>query len=206
MKLRQYIFGKGTSVTSAPASEPLTATEAKNWLKIGYSSDDDIVTSLIKAARVQVENRTNLKLFTQTVTEVYDQWPDSDEQYNQYGGFSLSWWPVQSVTSVAYIDEDGTSQPITSTNYIVDVVSRPARIAPADGYTFPSVDFRPKAITVTYVAGYAATASIPDDLKVAMYKLIGEWYDNRADEVHRMPTAVDALLSDYRLEVYPKIA
>jgi len=200
--IRQFHFGESSAVTSGPASEPLTATEVKNWLKVTGTSEDDLISSLIAAARKQVEHYTNLKLFTQTIAEYWDEWPYSDELKNRFGGLSLSWGPVQSVSSVQYTDEDGDTQTFSSSNYTTDLTARPARIAPGFDDVWPTARLEPNSIRVMYVAGYSDTADIPDDIKTAMRLMITHWYDNRTDSVRQLPMASECLLRPYKLGVY----
>src|SRR5262245_55104347 len=61
----------------APVSEPLSLTEAKNYLRVEHSADDALIASLIAAARTQVEARTRRALITQTWRIVLDRWPVS---------------------------------------------------------------------------------------------------------------------------------
>lgn len=201
-QLRQFEFGQGFSVTSAPASEPLTATVVKNWLKVDFTTDDTLITSLIQAAREVVEEYTGLKLFTQTVAEKWDEWPAGDDLYNRFSGLSLSCFPVQSITSITYVDGAGSSQTLSSTLYDTDLVSRPCRIAPDYDDTWPTTLLEMNAITVTYVAGYAATTDIPEAIKTAMLLMIAQWYDNRTDSVRKMPMASESLLRPYKLMVH----
>jgi uncharacterized phiE125 gp8 family phage protein len=42
-------------VITAPTITPLTLSEAKNYLKIDVSTDDDLITDLIKGATEHVE-------------------------------------------------------------------------------------------------------------------------------------------------------
>jgi hypothetical protein len=87
--------------------------------------------------------------------------------------------PVQSVTSVVYVDTAGVSQTlVVTTDYVVDTSAEPARIYPAYGCSWPSARSQPNAITVTYVAGYGlAGANVPEPLLDAMYLLIGDGYE-----------------------------
>nr|MBP6771228.1 head-tail connector protein [Reyranella sp.] len=45
-------------VVTAPAIEPITLTEAKLHCKVDLSTDDDLITALIVAAREEIERRT----------------------------------------------------------------------------------------------------------------------------------------------------
>jgi hypothetical protein len=60
-----------------------------------------------------------------------------------------------SVESLTYVANDGvTVNTIPAQNYIVDVTSEPARIAPRPGYTWPyQQNYIPGQISITYVAG-----------------------------------------------------
>jgi uncharacterized phiE125 gp8 family phage protein len=201
-KVRQFNFGEGLVVNVQPGTEPLTVSEVKNWIKVDHSADDTLIESLIKAARLSAENYTGIKLFTQTIVETWDSAPIADHTYNQFSGISLSTWPVQSISSVQYSDEDGVNQTWSSGNYMVDLNSYPCRISPNFDTSWPTLQFTMKAITVTYIAGYSSVDNIPDDIKTAMYLMITSWYDNRTDSIKKMPTASESLLNPYKLHVH----
>ena len=160
------------TVTSGPASEPLTTSEAKNWLKVDASTDDTLIDSLIKAARIYAERYTGRALYTQTIKEYYDCWDSV---------LRLSFSPVQSITSVKYLDTSGVLQTVDSSDYTTDLISRPARIAPNPDYSWPTLGAYPNAVEVTYVAGATTTGAIPDTIKTAMLLIIAFWYENRED-------------------------
>ena len=160
------------TVTSGPASEPLTTSEVKNWLKVDALTDDTLIDSLIKAARIYAEKYTGRALFTQTIKEYYDYWPEV---------VCLSFAPVQSVASVKYLDTSGTLQTVDGGNYTSDIISRPARIAPNPDYAWPVLGAYPNAVEVTYVAGATTTGAIPETIKTAMLLIIAFLYENRED-------------------------
>lgn len=200
---RQFLFGTGSTVTSAPASEPLEVAFMKDWLKMNdTTADDTIISNLIAAARTYIESHTNLKLFTQTVQEKWDYLPPAEELKNYYGGISLLWFPVQSITSISYVDADGDTQVLAGSAYTADLASRPCRITPAYGSLWPTVRDQMNAITVTYVAGYSSVANIPEAIKTAMQLMITDWYDNRADSVKRLPTAAGLILQEYKPNIH----
>lgn len=59
----------------APAIEPISLNDAKNYLRVDHAADDALITSMISAARIQVESRTRRALMTQTWRVVLDRWP-----------------------------------------------------------------------------------------------------------------------------------
>lgn len=103
----------GYIITSGPAEEPLSTTEAKLHLRVEVSDDDTLIASIINAARVAIENYTGLKLVTQTIVEYFDTFPQS-------GPLNLSFYPVQSLTSITYTDTDGATQTWSSALYDFD--------------------------------------------------------------------------------------
>lgn len=199
---RQFLFGESVEVTAGPASEPVTLQQAKDWLKVDTTADDDLITSLITAARQAAEDYTSTKLFTQTVVEKWDELPYSDAVTNKFGGISLSTWPVQSITSIQYVDDNGDAQTWAASQYIADTSAQPARIMPGYDKQWPTIRFQMAAFTVTYLAGYATVDDIPDTIKTAMQLMITDWYDNRTDSVRTMPMASQMLLKPYKHECY----
>lgn len=65
-------------VVTGPASEPITSTEAKNWLKVDSSADDALISGLIVSARQYAEQYQCTALYTQTILEYYDCFPGAE--------------------------------------------------------------------------------------------------------------------------------
>lgn len=175
-------------VTVPPASEPLSLTEVKTWLKISGSDEDDLLSSLIAAAREAGEKYCGVGFGSQTVTEKF---PDLDQC-----GMALSVSPVIAVSSISYKDTAGDTQTLSTSYYGVDTQRKPGMIYPIPYKLFPLTYDTPDAVTVTYTAGYT---TIPDAVKTAMLLMIADWYDNRTDGVRTMPTASQLLLNPYRV-------
>jgi len=96
-------------ITTAPATEPLTLTDAKLHLKVDTTADDDLITALIAAVRQSVERYCNLGLITQTVTEKYDRFNSN--------GFRLSVSPAIAISAVTYTDSAGATQTLSTDVY-----------------------------------------------------------------------------------------
>jgi len=165
--------------TTDAATEPVTTAELKKHMNItaAFTEDDDYIVTLEKAARYWVEDHTNRGLINQSWTLQMDWWPAD-------GVIRLNRGPVSSVTSVKYEDVDGDTQTLVAgTDYQTDLVSKPARILPEPGATWPTLEAdRANAIEVVFVAGYGATAaSVLEDFKHAIKLLVGHWYEHRED-------------------------
>ena len=183
---------------TGPATEPLTLAEAKLYLKVDSTVEDDLITALIKAARLQVENKTYRMLITQTWDLILDK-KDLNESLIQ-----IYKQPITAISSVKYYDVNNTEQTMSASDYQTEVSSNPAKV---QIITFPQIYDRLGAVTIRFVAGYANAAAVPQDIKQAMYFLIGHLYENRQSvvtgtQVNEMPMSVEYLLEPYRGLVY----
>lgn len=178
-------------LVTGPATEPLTSSEVKLFLKVDVATDDDLITIFIKAARESAENFMGRQLVSATWEEYLDEFPDV---------IDLLPCPVTSVTSIKYYDSDGTLQTLAASVYDADVVSEPARIAEAYGQSWPDTQERLNAVVVRYVAGYS---SIPSTIKAGMLLHIGHLYENRQDvtveKMNELPMGSRYLYDKYRV-------
>lgn len=185
----------GLKLITAPSVEPITLEEARQHLRVTSTSEDALILALVTTARLHAEEISERAFVTQTWDYSLDAFPA--------GIFELPKAPLQSVTSVTYLDTDGASQTLDSSLYKVDAVSDPGRIAPAYGEVWPSTRDEPNAVTVRFVAGYGLAAAVPRPLKQAMLLILGHLYMNREDtvegNVYALPAGSRALLSTYRV-------
>lgn len=161
-------------VASGPASEPITTSEAKTWLKVDSSADDTLISGLITTARQYAEQYQCTALYTQGILEYFDCFP-----YGRQIHLTLS--PIQTVTSIQYKDNNGNTQTLASDQYTVDTASKPCRIRLAPSASWPATGDYPNAVIVTYTAGSATTGAIPQATKDAMALIIAFLYENRED-------------------------
>jgi uncharacterized phiE125 gp8 family phage protein len=158
------------SVITEPSSEPITLAEAKLNLRVTNSLEDALITSLIVAARKWVEGFTWRPLMTQTLQANFD------KKDVQIVDISLNKFPIQSITSIKYIDANGTEQTINSSTYEVDLISPVCRIRLSE---VPTMKDSLNALKIRFVAGYTSSANVPANYKQAMYLIITSLYDNR---------------------------
>jgi uncharacterized phiE125 gp8 family phage protein len=175
-------------IVTAPAAEPISLAEAKNHLRVDYVDDDHLIQSQIIAVREYAETSTNRAFVTQTWKYVLDAFPalpqSSLSWQDNFDQFRIPFPPLQSVTSIVWIDQNGNSNTIPPANYIVDATSEPARVALNVGQIWPADTLQPIAgVQVTFTAGYGAPGRVPESLKQMMKLLLGAWYQNREDVV-----------------------
>ena len=181
---------------TAPTSTVISLAEAKAFLRIDSDYDDDntYITSLINVATRVVEEFTRRRLVTQTFNIFYDEFPPY---------IDLQVGEVASVTHVKYYDTSNVQQTLGASNFDVDTKIRPGRIYESENGDFPDTFERPNAVEVEFVVGGAAS-DVPEPIKMAMYLIIGRYYENRQDVVtgtiaSELPLMVDHLLTPYRL-------
>lgn len=120
------------------------------------------------------------------------------------GAITLPLPPLQSVTSIVYIDDDGDELTLDGGLYqVANKGKYPSHVVPAYGQTWPSTRDMPDAVTVTFVAGYGDGAEdVPGAIRNAGLLMIGDLYEHREAqsvdfEIHPNKTA-DWLLSPFR--------
>ena len=182
-------------VTTAPQTEPVTLVEAKLHLRVDHSADDDLITSLIVAAREYCEHYQNRAYIEQTITARLDSFSKA---------MVLPMPPLISVSSVKYYDSAGDQQTLSSDLYDVDVTSEPGLVTLGYNDSYPTIQAIHHSIEIIYKAGYgSAASSVPETIKAAMKLLIGHLYENRqtvsAITLKEVPMAVKSLLSIDRI-------
>src|SRR5690606_13517289 len=111
-----------STLLTAPAVEPLTLAEAKAWLRVEHDDEDDLIATLITAARAQVEAVTRRALITQHWRLVLDTWPC-------HGRIVVTPAPLQALLAARVFDADGETQEIDAQSFVVDTASAPGVIA-----------------------------------------------------------------------------
>lgn len=149
------------STYTAPVFEPVHLNQAKIWLRLAvtntaaaaYTNEDELLTSIVKAARVVAETETWRALVLQVMDFYLDEWPEGDE-------IQLPSPPLRAVESITYTESDGTVSTFSSADYSVDTDSAPGRVVLGYGETWPSATLAPKnPIKIRFRCGYAAPFS-----------------------------------------------
>lgn len=155
--------------TSLVTNEPLSLTEVKNYLKIDYNTDDDLLSGLIKSVRVQIETELGgINIIRRNMIQ------------KQTGGvefIELLRQPVNSISSIVYFEDfDSTGETITDFRQVNNILYHRDSFfkmgRPADGYV---ITFNAGLIA----DGVNANLSVPTNIKTAMQRVISYLYENR---------------------------
>lgn len=177
-------------LTSGPAVEPVTVSEAKAHLRIDGNAEDALIASLVLTSRLHIEAAVDLALITQSWTLRLDAWPRGD-------CVEIALSPLQAVGAVRVKDTAGVPVTIPATSYLVDLASRPARLV-WNNAARPLPGVRAGGIEIDFTAGFGDTPpSIPAPLKHAVLLLVAHWYEHRdAVEVGALSARVPDVVSD----------
>jgi len=190
-------------LVTPPAVAAISLTDAKGYLRITSTSENDLITRIVAAATGYVESALGRSLISTTWRERLEWFPISC--------ISLQRCPLQSVESIKYYDTDGSEQTWSSDEYLVYTpheIAGSVRLA-AD-YIWPSVQTaRPYPIAVEYIAGYGdAATDVPAALVQAVYMVVDHWYRYRGAFIGQtvnnpIDLAISALLHQQTTGAYP---
>lgn len=156
-------YSSSVRLVVAPSEEPLTFAQAKTFLRIEHTADDDAISRAITAARLAAEQYIRAVLLPQT-WEYSVANPACSKLY-------LPWGPAQSIISIVLTTEDGATSTMNAANYRLSVDGCAVLID-----SFASIE----KMTVRYVAGLANSASqLPASILQGMLHHITVMLENR---------------------------
>ncbi len=166
---------------TAPASEPLTVAEAKQFLRIEHTADDALITQAIRAVREAAEQYVRCALLPQT-------W-----EYTVANPYRcevrLPFGPAQSIASITATDSAGAVSTLAASSYSLSVDGSMVIFV-----TTPSAE----KIAIRYSASIAADAStLPALIKQGMLHHIAAMLEQRDGGV-AMPMQSIACYMPYR--------
>ena len=188
----------GLSLIPPPTLEPVSLAEAKAHLRVDNADDDGLIVGQILAARNWAEAYMRSGIVTQTWDYTTDYgWPVCSVRGVTRYRIELPLHPVQSVTHVKYVDDDGVTQTLSGVLYTLHKFGVGSYIEKAYNADFPSIRSVPDAITVRFVVGYT-TETIPDDIKVGILLKLESLYD-RCEEKSCVLSTAQSMLDPHRL-------
>lgn len=185
---------------TAPTTDPVTLAEVKTRLRLDDSSDDAGVARLIAAATRHAELVCRRAFVTQSWALTLDAFP--------CGSISLPLPPLKTVDEISYVDANGATQVLATTEYLVDNAGMIGLVHRAYQKQWPTTRAQPMAVRVEFTAGYGVAADVPSDLVSALMLMVAHWDQNREPVVigtitSPLPLSVDALLAPYVITGVP---
>lgn len=175
---------------TAPDTEPLTLSEAKENLRIesGFTDDDNLITAMISAARDHVEWYLNRYITAADVYVLVDELPSEGNPL---------YLPIPDLTAVTdafeYTDDNGDEQTFSGTLTL-----------DAQYQTVTPSEFWPSATRSKFTVTVGPPVEFPA-VKQAMQLLVADMYELRTAQIigtiRSDNPAVKMLLNPYRAEL-----
>lgn len=180
-------------VITAVVTEPVTLAQAKLHLRVDSSSDDDLITALISAAREMAEHHADRAFAAATLEAAFDGFPEDDRF------LVLPLGPVASVTSLKYDDAAGSEQTLSTSDYSLSSYGPANTVNLTADAEWPSTEEAAESVRVRYVT----PATCPKAAYAAMLLIIGHLYEHReavaAGTVTEVPMGAKALLDTVKV-------
>jgi len=172
--------GLRVKVVTDAASEPVSTSDMKTYLKVDYSDDDTLIAELVKSARQMVEGYLGRKIGSQTLKAHWTAYPKL---------LRLPYAPIISVANVVKIDDNTSTTLTLNTDYFL--------LGDDDKY----IQFGAKgstALEVNYTAGYT---TVPSPILTAIKRTVAKMYEFRGDDIEESPMdlVTRKLLSPYKV-------
>lgn len=193
------------NTTVEPAEEPITLTEAKVQCEIESAEThwDTYLAGLITCARNSIQSATGRRLVTQTVQYIFDLFP-----YPTYE-IHFPFAPIQSITSVQYLDPNGALTTFGATKWVADIYSFRPKVYLAWAQIWPMQRYIQNGVVITAVAGYGLPSTstpkdVPQNYKACVKMLVAHWFQNRVpitkdSSIQELPYHLKQLIVENRL-------
>lgn len=178
------------TIVTPPASEPVSLAEAKLYLRLDHAHEDELIETLIAAAREAVEAGIGRALITRRVRESLDIW-----RREAANGAVLTLGPVTAVIAVRLIAENGAQSVIDPERYRLEGNrDRPRLVFPPG---LPATLRSAGGIEIEYDCGFAdAAADLPVALRLATLQIVAALYELRQGE-NAIPETARALMRPF---------
>lgn len=164
------------TTSTQPADDVISLGEMKDFLRVDHDDEDSLILSLVMAATEYAQSYTNRQFVNATLKQYLDGFPHDDDR------IVLPRVPVVSVTSIQYTDEDGDTQTVSSSNYVVSIPDNAwGQITLVDDASWPDDEAdQADAVVITFVAGHGSNnTTVPDTAKTAIKMLAADMYEHR---------------------------
>lgn len=188
------------SLVTGPATTPISLSEVKAFARLDASdtSEDTFLTLLIETAVDYAEKYTKREFINKTFITYREDWESS---------FELRRSKLQSITSIKYYSDASTLNTVSSSLYAhtSDTDFSMVYLLPENSWPSTTLYTAPRAIEITFVAGYGSSASdVPAALRRALLEHVLVLYENRGgcedgSCAELLPKNVKALYKQYRI-------
>lgn len=209
-----------TVADGSPSVLPITLDYAKLHIRALGTVDDPLINVWIQAAASYFEEQTGRAILTQTHEVSCDRFPFFGAS-GMYQRIELPKPPLQSVTSVKYIDCNGALQsystggspdtPYWTTSAPAGPYARRGFVEPLFGNRWPTAQLQTGSVRIRYVAGYGSTPhDVPTLVRGILCYLVAHFdtfrsavHEARRGQVLELPYGVEAMLDGFKYSALP---
>ena len=174
------------SVTSAPATYPVSLAEVRQQLAIETQYWDPRLAGLVAAATAHIETLTGRALITRSYRGFLNWWPLDSRTGAVKRYIALEKPPLISVTSLTTYDDSDNATVMSPSLYFVDTASTIGRSVLRRGVVwpmFPTALRVANGIQVDWTAGYGPNpGDVPEEIRLAILMMVGVFNEQRGDE------------------------
>lgn len=181
---------KTYTLVTAPASEPVSLSDVKTFLRIDGNDDDAILNTLISSCRRMAEEYCQRAFITQSWRLVLDRFIDREIQIlpgfytaptpfeiDGYQDIQLSKLPIQSITHIKSTNDANVQSTVSSAIYTLNTDT--GVILLNEGRSWPTELRDRAAVEVQFVAGYGNAAAVPEPIKHGILQHVAASYTNK---------------------------
>lgn len=173
-----------------PAIEPVSLSRAKLFLRVEHDAEDELISDMIRSARMRVETYLDTSLIKRLKRLSCDR--VSDE-------IKINHYPIQNVQAIRFVWSDGQEQTISPQQYRVNLRRKPAGIAIESDVLQLFTHDVSYHLEIDVIAGYGASETdVPTPLVQAILILLAQAYERNNEASSELPMMVQALLMPYR--------
>ena len=181
-------------VVQPPASMPVSLSQAKQHLRLETSTEDDLLTGIIREATDYCEVILRQNLIERTLQQSFTR-----DQIAS--GLFLTGAPVREVVEVRGLSLSGQSTIISPSQYTIALHDGQAHLHLHDDIDPATIA---QGVTVDYASGLGQTGSeIPGNITRAILMLVAHWYEfrgatHRDEPADKLPAGLEVLLAPHR--------
>ncbi len=180
-----------TTVIIPADGEPVSLSDAKDYLRVGYDGEDGLVGDLIAGARARIEQAAGIAIVSRILRATVDCWPDGMASR----GLRLRPGPVQTVSAVRTVGAGGGDVAASFRLHGSVLRLRPF-------HQLPAVDPDGR-IEIEFETGFGAAGAVPADLIMAVKLTAAHAFQRREaggreDDAEGLPAEVQRLMRPYR--------
>lgn len=162
------IYIDGVTILADAVVEPVSRTDVKNWMRVDYNTDDDIIEDLITSARLHLEKLTGRSLTNKLIRADIE----CTGTQPQVWMINLPYNPLNCVDEIKYKTGINTYTTLTK-NDDYEVIGGKVWV------------YAPGYYQIKYQAGYG---TLPEDLQTDILTLVTWSYENRGKKMNADPS------------------